>query len=140
MASPIQIPSGMNDALWPLRTNVVSANAARPRGAGSATGQNADDSRSVVTAMGATSLVPLLAVALHQVRLHSDSLRRPTQTRDPFARSSATCDRAESDRRSGSDGLRAANDTTSKSGSDRPDVVLHFVRHGAGRRARTTAE
>src|SRR6266576_4259208 len=63
MASPIQIPSGMNDALWPLRTNVVSANAARPRGAGSATGQNAGNSRSVVTAMGATSFVPLLAVA-----------------------------------------------------------------------------
>src|SRR3954470_22231409 len=63
MASPIQIPSGMNDALWPLRTNVVSANAARPRGAGSATGQKAGNSRSVVTAMGATSFVPLLAVA-----------------------------------------------------------------------------
>src|SRR5437868_11701394 len=52
----------MNVALWPLRTNVVSANAARPRGAGSATGETAGSSRSVVTAMGATSFVPLLAV------------------------------------------------------------------------------
>src|ERR671931_1488634 len=55
MATPIQIPSGMNDALWPLRRNVVSANAARPRGAGSATGTNAGTARSVVTAMSATS-------------------------------------------------------------------------------------
>src|SRR5437660_3064655 len=52
----------MNVALWPLRMNVVSANAARPRGAGSATGETAGSSRSVVTAMGATSFVPLLAV------------------------------------------------------------------------------
>src|SRR5438552_19149704 len=52
----------MNVALWPLRTNVVSANAARPRGAGSAAGETAGSSRSVETAMGATSFVPLLAV------------------------------------------------------------------------------
>src|SRR6478609_1598729 len=46
MAAPIQIPSGMNDALCPLSRNVVSANAARPSGAGSA-GMNAGLSISV---------------------------------------------------------------------------------------------
>src|SRR5438105_14598744 len=77
----------MNDALWPLRTNVVSANAARPRGAGSATGENAGSSRSVVTAIGATSFSATPSRRTSTlVRLHSDSRRRPTQTREPFAR------------------------------------------------------
>src|SRR5204862_6229272 len=57
------MPSGMNDALWPLRTKVVSANAASPRGAGSATGQNPGSSRSVEMAMRATSFSATLSRA-----------------------------------------------------------------------------
>jgi hypothetical protein len=44
----------MNVALWPLRMNVVSANAARPSGAGSATGSagaTATAGRSATTVM-----------------------------------------------------------------------------------------
>src|SRR4051812_31882335 len=48
----------MKVALWPLSTNVVSANAARPSGAGSATGDDSTTMR--VGATSATAISPPL--------------------------------------------------------------------------------
>src|SRR5436190_4610281 len=90
------MPSGMNDALWPLRTKVVSANAASPRGAGSATGQNPGSSRSVEMAMRATSFsaipsrAPLVGAFANRIpsdrrrkrRGGSDGPRTPLYPRD----------------------------------------------------------